>query len=43
MRAEPLDVGFRGYPESPIRGPCPDDGETPDRPKHTLPIKAYQA
>ncbi|MHA1606502.1 MAG: hypothetical protein ACTSWP_03005 [Candidatus Freyarchaeota archaeon] len=35
--------GAPGSPESPIRGACFDDGETPDRPKHTLPIKTYQA
>ena|GEM_PF-3899817 len=29
---ESSDVGLRGYPESPIRGACLDDGETPDRP-----------
>ena len=29
---ESSDVVLRGYPESPIRGACFDDGETPDRP-----------
>ncbi|MHA1711157.1 MAG: hypothetical protein ACTSUS_03690 [Candidatus Freyarchaeota archaeon] len=40
---ESSDGGLRGYPESTIRGACFDDGETLDRPKPTLPIKAYQA
>ena len=30
-------------PESPVRGLCFDDGETPDRPKPHPPIKTYQA
>gem|GEM_PF-3305473 len=34
---ESSDVGLRGYPESPIRSACLDDGETPDRPKPHYP------
>nr|MDO8062962.1 hypothetical protein [Candidatus Freyrarchaeum guaymaensis] len=46
MRAEPSDVGLRGYPESPIRGVEAYASMTgkrlTDQNPH-LPIKAYQA
>jgi len=40
---ESSDVGLWGYPESPIRGVCLDDGETLDRPKHTFTHKSLSS
>nr|MDO8061865.1 hypothetical protein [Candidatus Freyrarchaeum guaymaensis] len=40
---ESSDVVLWGYPESPIRGVCLDDGETIDRPKSTFTHKSLSS